>query len=70
MAEEQHVPLLGQLPLALAIREQADGGRPTVVAAPDSDEAAIYRRIARGAAGRLSLRARNKTMGLPKVSIE
>ena len=70
MAREQQVPLLGQLPLAMSIREQADGGRPTVVAVPDSPEAGIYRQIARSAAGRLSLRARNKSMGLPKVAIE
>jgi ATP-binding protein involved in chromosome partitioning len=70
MASDHDVPLLGQLPLAMSIREQADGGHPTVVAAPDSAEAAIYRQIARNAAGRLSLRARNKTMGLPNIVIE
>jgi len=70
MAAEYHVPLLGQLPLAMAIREQADGGRPTVVAHPDSAEAAAYRDIARRAAGRLSVRARSKAMGLPNIVIE
>ncbi len=70
MAQQYDVPLLGQLPLALAIREQADGGNPTVVAAPDSAEAAAYRAIARAAAGRLSLRARSKAMGLPSIVIE
>src|SRR5690606_31488918 len=36
MAQEQGVPLLGRLPLTLAIREQADGGRAVLVAMPDS----------------------------------
>jgi ATP-binding protein involved in chromosome partitioning len=54
----------------MAIREQGDGGTPTVVAAPDSAEAAAYRAIARNAAGRLSLRARSKGMGLPTIVIE
>jgi ATP-binding protein involved in chromosome partitioning len=70
MAAQYDVPLLGQLPLAMAIREQADGGTPTVVAAPDSAEAAAYRAIARNAAGRLSLRARSKGMALPSIVIE
>lgn len=70
MAQQYDVPLLGQLPLAMAIREQADGGTPTVVAEPDSAAAAAYRQIARAAAGRLSLRARSKAMSLPNIVIE
>jgi ATP-binding protein involved in chromosome partitioning len=70
MAQQYDVPLLGQLPLAMSIREQADSGRPTVVADPDSPAAAAYRQIARSAAGRLSLRARSKAMGLPGIVIE
>lgn len=70
MAQQYQVPLLGQLPLAMAIREQADGGTPTVVAEPDSAAAAAYRQIARAAAGRLSLRARSKAMNLPNIVIE
>lgn len=42
VAEDYGVELLASLPLALAIREQTDAGRPTVVAAPDSPEAASY----------------------------
>ncbi|WP_421988676.1 iron-sulfur cluster carrier protein ApbC [Roseococcus sp.] len=37
---------LGELPLKLSIREMADAGTPIVSAAPDSHEAASYRRIA------------------------
>ena len=70
MAEQYSVPLLGQLPLSMAIREQADSGRPTVIAEPDSAAAHAYLEIARKAAGRLSVRARSKAMGLPNIVIE
>ena len=46
IAGEYGVDLLGALPLALSIREQTDSGRPTVVSAPDSPEAATYLAIA------------------------
>ncbi|MFC0384736.1 Mrp/NBP35 family ATP-binding protein [Muricoccus vinaceus] len=40
------VEFLGELPLTLAVRELSDAGRPVVLAAPDSHEAAAYRAIA------------------------
>lgn len=70
MAEQNGVPMLGSLPLDIRIREQADSGQPTVVAMPDSDLAARYRQIARNAAARLSLQARNKAIQFPKIVIE
>lgn len=53
VAAELGVPLLGQLPLSMTIREQADGGTPTVRAEPDSPISAIYRDAARHMAARL-----------------
>ena len=50
VAQEFATPLLGALPLSLDIREQADGGKPTVAAAPDGRMAGLYRDIARHAA--------------------
>src|SRR5204862_229159 len=47
MITEYGVDLLGSLPLILSIREQADSGRPTVVAEPDSPISTIYREVAR-----------------------
>ena len=70
MAERYGVPLLGSLPLDIRIREQADGGAPTVVAEPASANAAAYRGIARKAAARLSLQARNKQIGFPSIVIQ
>ena len=43
MAADFDIDLLGQLPLDRRIREQADGGRPTVVGDPDSSAADAYR---------------------------
>ena len=54
MSRETGVELLGQVPLDPRIREQADGGKPTVAAEPESEITAIYRDIARKAAARLA----------------
>ena len=70
MAKQYDVPLLGSLPLDLRIREQADGGNPTVVAEPDSQIAQAYREIARKAAGRLSMQARNKAIAFPSIVVQ
>ena len=53
VAEEFDVVLLGELPLAIEIREQADGGTPSVAADPEGEVAATYRDIARHLAARL-----------------
>jgi len=55
MAAEYDTRLLGQLPLAMSIREQADSGKPTVAAAPESEVAALYKEIARNAAAQVWL---------------
>ena len=70
IARQYGVPLLGSLPLDLRIREQADGGKPTVVAEPDSAIATAYREIARKAAGRLSMQARNKAIAFPSIVVQ
>ena len=53
VAAQFGVPLLGELPLASSIREQADGGNPTVAADPDGVNAGLYRDAARHMAARL-----------------
>lgn len=47
IASQYNCPLLGALPLDLSIREQADGGKPSVATDPDSAVSQIYRQIAR-----------------------
>lgn len=69
VAEDYQTELLGQLPLHLTIREQTDGGNPTVVAEPDSEVARRYRDIARRLSASLSTRARNDSGPIPSISI-
>ena len=70
LAEHYGTTLLGELPLDPAIREQADSGRPTVVADPDSTVAATYHAIARRAAGALAASAIQGTVKMPVITIE
>jgi ATP-binding protein involved in chromosome partitioning len=70
MAREYAVRLLGELPLDAHIREEADGGRPTVVAAPDSARARAYFEMARRTAGALAMRARDRSSLFPKIVVE
>ena len=70
MAREYGVRLLGELPLDVHIREEADGGRPTVVAAPDSARARPYFEMARRTAAALALRARDRSALFPKIVVE
>ena len=58
MAAQYGVPLLGSLPLDIAIREQGDAGQPVVVAAPDLAVAQAYRQTARVMAATLAQRPR------------
>jgi ATP-binding protein involved in chromosome partitioning len=68
LATEYEVPLLGQLPLDKVIREQADQGKPLVVAEPESSVTLLYREIARNMVARLCLQT--KTHKFPKIVIE
>jgi ATP-binding protein involved in chromosome partitioning len=70
MAKQYGVKLLGELPLDAHIREEADSGRPTVVAAPDSARARAYFEMARRTAGALAVRARDRSSVFPKIVIE
>jgi ATP-binding protein involved in chromosome partitioning len=68
LARDEGIDLLGQIPLDIKVREQADAGRPTVVAAPDSDIAQRYRNIARQVIEKLT--ATGTGPGFPKIVIE
>jgi len=70
MAAQYNVPFLGSLPLDIRIREETDSGQPTVVAEPDSRIAGLYRDIARRAAARLSLQAKNYSHKFPTIVIQ
>jgi len=70
MAEQYDVDYLGALPLDIHIREDTDGGEPTVVKDPDGRVAQIYKEIARRAAARLSLRKKDYSAAFPSIVIE
>jgi len=56
-AEAMKIPLLGRIPLDLAIRMGGDRGIPVTVEHPDSKQAAAFREMARNIAGRVSVAA-------------
>jgi len=70
MAEQYGVELLGDVPLERAIRENADGGRPSVVADPDSAVAQAYKSIARRTAALLALRKKDFSGKFPNIVIQ
>ena len=70
LARQYGVPFLGSLPLDLSIREQADGGTPSVAAEPRGTIAARYRGIARRAAAQLALAGKDYAGAFPKIVIE
>jgi ATP-binding protein involved in chromosome partitioning len=70
MAEQYGVTLLGQLPLDIRIREQADAGRPTVVAEPESRVAETYREIARRVGVKIAEKAQDYSGVFPKIVIQ
>jgi ATP-binding protein involved in chromosome partitioning len=70
MAEQYGVDLLAELPLDIRIREQADGGRPTVVAEPDSPLGRAYIDLARRTAARLARTALTPAPAFPTIAIE
>jgi len=70
MCADYDVEFLGSLPLELAIREMADSGRPTVVGAPESRAAEIYRAIARRVAVKVAEKAKDMSSRFPNIVVE
>lgn len=70
MADEYGVELLGSLPLDISIRENADGGKPSVVADPDGKIAQAYCEIARKVAAKLAKKARDYSHKFPNIVIQ
>ena len=55
LATQYGVEVLASLPLSMEIREQADNGKPTAVADPNSPIALIYQELARQVGARIVL---------------
>jgi ATP-binding protein involved in chromosome partitioning len=69
MSRDYGSELLGQLPLDIRIREQADSGRPTVVSDPDGPAAQTYRAIARRLAVKIADQAKDMTSKFPNIVV-
>ncbi|MEO9163121.1 MAG: iron-sulfur cluster carrier protein ApbC [Casimicrobiaceae bacterium] len=69
MAAEFGIDYLGALPLKLSIREQADGGTPTVAAEPDGEVAALYRAVARKVAVKIAERSKDFSSRFPTITV-
>jgi ATP-binding protein involved in chromosome partitioning len=70
MCKDYETELLGCLPLELSIRQLTDAGRPTVVGAPESRAAEIYRAIARRLAVKIAERARDMSAKFPSIVVQ
>jgi len=70
MCDQYNVDFLGSLPLDISIRENADGGHPSVADDPNSKASEIYRDIARRTAAKLSLKAKDYTAKFPNIVIQ
>ena len=70
MCQEYGADFLGALPLTMAIREQADSGKPTVVADPEGPVAQIYKQIARKLAVNVAEKAKDMSSKFPSIVIK
>lgn len=70
MSKDYGIDLLGSLPLDIRIREQADSGKPTVVADPDGQVAEIYRQIARKVAVKIAEKQQDHSAAFPKIVVQ
>ena len=70
MSKDYGIDLLGSLPLDIRIREQADSGKPTVVADPDGQVAEIYRQIARRVAVKIAEKQQDHSAAFPKIVVQ
>ena len=70
MCADYGVEFLGGLPLDIHIREQADSGKPTVVADPNGKIARVYRQIARRIAVKVADMAQDHSAVFPKIVVQ
>ena len=69
MATQYQLDYLGALPLDINIREQADSGRPTVVADPDGEIASLYKAVARQVAVKIAEKAKDFSGKFPTIKV-
>jgi ATP-binding protein involved in chromosome partitioning len=70
MCKDYDTEFLGALPLDIGIREQADSGKPTVVADPEGRIAEIYKQIARRVAVKIAEQQKDMSSKFPSIVIQ
>lgn len=70
LSDDYDMPLLGQLPLAMSIRQQLDEGNPSVAAEPKSEISMTYRKIARNMAANLAKLGKDYSKGADSIAIK
>jgi len=70
MSDDYDVAVLGSLPLDIHIRQQADGGKPTVAAEPNGQVAAMYKEIARKVAIKIADQAKDMSSKFPNIVVQ
>ena len=70
MSKKNKVELLGSLPLDIAIRQNADSGKPSLVAEPSGKTSEIYKEIARKATANLALKTKDFSTRFPNIVIQ
>ena len=68
LARRFNVPLLGQVPLSIEVREGGDAGVPIVIGDPESLQSAAFREIADNVATQITVQAM-KGGGLPVINL-
>ena len=70
MSKKNKVELLGSLPLDIVIRQNADSGKPSLVAEPSGKLSEIYKEIARKATANLALKTKDFSTRFPNIVIQ
>jgi ATP-binding protein involved in chromosome partitioning len=70
MADDFEIELLGRLPLEASIREQTDGGTPTVIADPESAAARAFRESAQRMTAAQAVQGREYRSKFPNIVVE
>jgi ATP-binding protein involved in chromosome partitioning len=70
MAKDYGIDMLGNLPLDITIRENADNGEPTVVKDAEGEISMAYRAIARRVAAHLAKQAKDYSSAFPNIVIK
>ena len=68
LASQYGVELLASLPLSMLIREQADSGKPTAAAEPESQIAMVYQELARQVGARIVQQAAG-AVAMPQITV-